>query len=271
MIEFKINNPILKDCPIIPVVHTDLYNVIECSFAKAKEAGIKYSETFCKDIKDEDLGLITYWEGMELWIPYNITQYNTFTLLTVDKQGNKYKFDDVHLDKNKTKIQNNDFSIKQSLKLHGSIIKPNGDIVDIHQERVRRSDEIIFNLNTQYLQVKIVAGTECDFAKAAKYNVSGAYADIGYEDNTPGDVIFNETGLVWIPKNQSWGTLRKMERINNEVVSCLNVKDFDFKENNGVINVDFHRIDISNFDEGKPMDENMKKLIDDTFNEVLNK
>lgn len=266
MVEVINNNPVLKDCPVIPVVHTELYKVIECSFAKAKEAGIKYWEEICKDLSDDTLGLINVWEGEELWMPYSVTHTDTFTLLTEDKHGNKYDFRNIRLDTNRTKIQNNDFSVKQVLELHGNIIKPGGDNIDIHKERIRRNNEIAYRLDSQYLQVKLVAGTKCEFAKAAKYNVKGAYTDIGYKDDTPGHIILTERGPVWIPENQSWGTLREIEKSDKQEVICgINIKDFELKEENGVINIDFHRVDTSCCGEEQPANNHLQNIIDDAF------
>lgn len=127
-----------------------------------------------------------------------------------------------------------------------------------------------FTLDTPYLQVKIIPGTKCDFATASKYNIAGAYKNCNFNDNEPGTIILNESGTFWIPDFQSWATLKELEKPDNkEHIVGFTIKDFELKENSGIINVEFNRIDISNFDKEECIKENIKNVIDDNINNVL--
>lgn len=241
----------------IPVVHTGIYYVIECTFAEAKNANIAFEENLCKDIKDDEKGLITYWYGKELWMPYDITANDTFTLLTEDKNGNKYNFERLILNKDKTKVNNKDYSIHQEFDVCGTIYTKNDKIIDIREEIEKRNNDVAFTLDTQYLQVKLVSGTKCTFAKACEFNIPGAYEDLGYKDDTKGTIILHEMGLVWIPENQSWNNLRELKKDDKNHISYFHIKDFDFKDNDGVINVGFNKIDI-----------NTKELFDSKYENI---
>ena len=109
--------------------------------------------------------------------------------------------------------------------------------------------KVAFTLDTPYLQVKIIPGTKCDFATASKYNIKGAYKNCNFNDDEPGTIILNESGTFWIPDSQSWATLKELEKFDNkEHIVGFTIKNFDLKENSGIINVEFNRIDISHFD-----------------------
>ena len=127
-----------------------------------------------------------------------------------------------------------------------------------------------FTLNTPYLQVKIIPGTKCDFATASKYNIAGAYKNYNFDDDEPGTIILNESGTFWIPDFQSWATLKELEKSDNkEYIVGFTIKNFDLKENSGIINVEFNRIDISHFDKKECIEENVKNVIDNAINNVL--
>lgn len=143
MSKLKFKDDRFPDRKCIPIVHSQLYYVIECTFAEAKGKGILYDYDICNETKDNELGLITYWDGKELWYPYNYTKNNTFTLYNADKKGNICIFDKVTLDTNNTKINSSNATINQILNIHGIIKTVNGNVIDIQERNLNKNKKNI--------------------------------------------------------------------------------------------------------------------------------